>query len=78
MDFGILHSIMSFLKAKVETMDEADRWCSVMIDEMELSQHKDFDVSNKCFLRNVTLGTEITASNHYSVVLMRGMKSIWK
>ena len=49
-----------------------------MIDKMEISRHKDFVISNKCFLRNVTLGTETTAGDHYSIVLLRGMKSIWK
>ena len=49
-----------------------------MIDHMEISQHKDFDVSNKCFLGNVTLGTETIAANYYSIILLRGMKSKWK
>ena len=41
MNFGIIDSIMHAMKNKVSHMLESDRWCTLMVDEMEISSSKD-------------------------------------
>lgn len=77
-DFGVINSLMTLLQTKVEAMDENDRMCCMSIDEMEISGTKDFDNVGKKFVGNVTLGPKGVTGNHYTGVLLRGLKTPWK
>lgn len=77
-DFGVINSLMTLLQTKVEAMDENDRMCCISIDEMEISGTKDFDNVGKKFVGNVTLGPKGVTGNHYTGVLLRGLKTPWK
>ena len=78
MDFGILSSILNAMKSKVTYMSDADRWCALMVDEMEIASNKVFDVSENRFVGGVSLGSKDVPGKHYTVVLVRGLKSQWK
>ena len=78
MDFGILESFLSYLKVKIELLNVNDRWCSIIIDEMEISKNLVFDTSKNCFVGGVSLGPDTAPGNHYTVVLLRGLKNKWK
>lgn len=59
-------------------MDANDKFCAISVDEMEMESSQDFDTSNKSFVGKITLGSAEGVDNHYSVVLLRGLKSSWK
>lgn len=46
-----------------------------MVDEMEISSVKDFDTSEKRFIGGVTLGSKDALGKHYTIVLIRGLKT---
>lgn len=76
-NFGLLNALFPILKTKIAAMDEEDKNCCLLIDEMEISNLQDFDVSTKSFVGNSTLGSSGVA-NHYMVIMLRGLKSPWK
>ena len=78
MNFGIADSIMNGMKNKVSHTSENDRWCTWMVDDIEMYSSKDFDTSEKHFVGGVTLGSKSADGKHYTVVLARGLKKKWK
>ena len=78
MSFGILHSILNAMKSKIEHMSPTNRWCALMVDEMEISANKEYDSSKKNFIGGVTLGSAVAPGKHYIVILLGGLKSKWK
>ncbi|XP_026829383.1 uncharacterized protein LOC105280601 isoform X2 [Ooceraea biroi] len=42
-EFGLLHAVVDLLTKKIESMQDIEKDCSLMVDEMEISGDLDFD-----------------------------------
>lgn len=75
---GLFSCFWEPLKVKAAEMSELDRYCSLMIDEMEISCQRDYDKYLKKYFGNITLGDVSYLGTHILVGAVRGVKSPWK
>ncbi|KAK9688514.1 Transposase protein [Popillia japonica] len=77
---GICTTIFNHLRKCVKNMQEEDRICSLIFDEMSLKQHLEYDVKNDRSSGFEDFGTE--RGNKYSntalVFLIQGLRKNWK
>jgi hypothetical protein len=79
LEFGIFRDLLEPLNCKIENLTPEDQFCTMSIDEMEISSRLDFDKNEKKFYGNVTLGDPTAEATHIlTVVLIRGIKNPWK
>lgn len=66
------------LAIKVSTLNDTEKECVVVLDEMFLVQGLVYDVSSKSFLGNVTLPEHNGVANHALVFMLAVVSSRWK
>lgn len=80
MNAGICNSIFEQLKKYAHQMDEDDRICVLIFDEMSLKQHLEYDTRNDVISGFEDFGTERRSkySNMALAFLVQGIRKPWK
>lgn len=78
-DTGILHEVMEFLSKKVMNMVENEKDCCLLMDEMKISECREFDQANNKFFGNVTYpAVKNEKASDAFVFQLGGISSRWK
>lgn len=75
---GILDEIFSLLSHKVPTMEDADKNCVLIFDEMAIQPGVNYCNNLKKFVGSITLPGHSGVANHIMVFMLAGLKSRWK
>lgn len=77
---GINDRIMKSLKATVDSMDEANKYCCLLFDEMSLEASLSFNKSKDCIsgFEDCGDGRKKKFADHVSVFMARGIRRKWK
>ncbi|XP_008190218.1 uncharacterized protein LOC103312019 [Acyrthosiphon pisum] len=66
------------LAIKVSTLNDTEKECVLVLDEMFLVEGLVYDISSKSFVGNVTLPEHNGVVNHALVFMLAGISSRWK
>lgn len=78
-DTGILHEVMEFLSKKVMNMVENEKDCCLLLDEMKISECREFDQANNKFFGNITYpAVKNEIASDALVFQLGGISSRWK
>jgi len=66
------------LSIKVSMLNDFEKDCFLVLDEMYINEGIVYDVASKTFLGNVTLPDHEGVSNHGLVFMLGGISSRWK
>lgn len=76
---GILFELFSFLKLKVDLMEDNEKHCGLTLDEMSISEGWEYDTSTNKFFGNVTFPKLTDNSPTDALVFMiGGLSTRWK
>jgi len=65
LNFGVFENLREPLKYKVTQLDEMDRFCSIGIDEMSISDELVFNKREKRMREEITLSEDSGTANNY-------------
>jgi hypothetical protein len=75
---GILTEVFNFLKIKVESFNEIQKDCVLVLDEMAITPGKYYDTSMNMYFGDVTLPLHAGIATHVLVFMLAGINSRWK
>lgn len=77
---GLNEQVLSSLKTAVQQMDEKNRCCCLLFDEMTLSPGLQYDRKNDCLIGFEDVGYEKRPkfADHATVFMARGLRKRWK
>lgn len=76
---GILDEIFDMLKIKVSYFtEEREMFCTLLLDEMYITQAVEFDISTKTYFGNVTFPNQSGKASHALVFMLGGISTRWK
>ncbi|KAL9702310.1 hypothetical protein quinque_005828 [Culex quinquefasciatus] len=75
---GPLDDMFPLMGCKVETMDEEEKDCGMVVDEVSLDQSRDLCSRTKRYIGTVTLPPSDTLATKGIVFMLVGIKSRWK
>jgi hypothetical protein len=77
---GINNHFFSNLQAAVQQMEEKDRCCCLIFDEMALNPNLQYDQKNDCIVGFDDVGYEKRPkfADHATVFMVRGLRKKWK
>jgi hypothetical protein len=75
---GILTEVFNFLKIKVESFNEIQKDCVLVLDELAITPGKYYDTSMNMYFGDVTLPLHAGIATHVLVFMLAGINSRWK
>lgn len=77
-DSGILHEVFKFLRYKMESFNENEKDCILVLDEMAISPGNTYDTSLNKYFGQVTLPDHSGTATHVLVFMLAGINTRWK
>ena len=75
---GILQDVFNMFPSKIATMNETDKYCVLVMDEMSIKPGYDFDMSTQQYIGGITLPGEQGMATHGLVFMLAGLATRWK
>lgn len=77
-DSGILHEVFRFLSFKMESFNENEKDCILVLDEMAITPSNTYDTSLNKYFGQVTLPGHSGIATHVLVFMLAGINTRWK
>ncbi|CAB4068248.1 unnamed protein product [Lepeophtheirus salmonis] len=76
---GILHTVMSLLQLKTHTMEDSNKYCGIVMDEMSIKATLEYDVGDQLVRGYNTLKPSSDGlATHALIFALVGVKTRWK
>ena len=77
-DYGILQEVFDMMAIKTKTLDEYEKFCGIVLDEMSIKEGFDYDASTDQFLGQVNLPSHFGMATKGLVFMLVEITTRWK
>ena len=76
--YGILQEVFEMMSIKAKTLNEHEKFCGIVLDEMSIKEGFDYDASTDQFLGEVNLPSHFGMPTKGLVFMLVGITTRWK